>query len=115
MDSVEIHPNFNHGLVYNAIVDKKTDTIEAKIGNRFGVIYVLKDYSHSTQQIRIEWEFPEEVKGVKTLSYYVTSKIFSKTFSLYTFEDKEELVKGKWQLRMYHKNKLLLIKDFVVI
>ncbi|MBI9067575.1 MAG: DUF3859 domain-containing protein [Salinivirgaceae bacterium] len=89
--------------------------MEATLGNRFGVIYILKYQYRSFEKLRIEWEFPEEVKGKKVISYGSSHYTFKKTHSSYTFDTEDELVKGTWQLRLYHKNKLLLIKDFIVI
>lgn len=100
--------------VFNAVVDKRTDTIEAKIGNVFGVFYTCGSYFGS-EEIKVEWVYPNEVKGEKSHVSYRNILLRKVIYNLYIFEIPDELVKGDWFLRIYHHNKLLLEKKFIII
>src|ERR1700739_5131869 len=79
-------------------ITKKTDKIEAKIGVSFGVEYIVVCKDNKDVSLTIVWTFPNGVKGIngkeiKILKYETLKTTNEYTYSTYTIEGKNELVK----------------------
>jgi len=108
----KLHTTINHtGLI------KKTDSIPVEIGAQFAVFYKLKFKKDTLIPVNIIWTYPEGMKDtkgnkIKETSYFTEKDTNFKTFSSYTIEGENELVKGNWIFQMFYLNKKLYQKEF---
>lgn len=97
---------------------EKTDSIKANIGTSFGVEYKIISPENKDQDILLTWEFPvgmldSKGKPIKKLSYRISKPTNDYTYSNYTLENQNEVVKGKWSFIISSLNgKQLYKKDF---
>lgn len=99
---------------------KRTDTIKAVLGAQFGVEYELLSKKNELTDIEITWIFPSgmtDQKGnpIPELKYSTTKITNAYTYSNYTLEGENEVVKGTWTFIISKKGKELYRKNFFLI
>jgi len=110
-------PSKLHTTTSHSKLIKKTDSIPVKLGTQFAVFYKLKFKKDTLIPINIIWSYPEGMKDtkgnvIKETSYITEKDTNYKTFSSYTLEGENELVKGIWAFKMYYLGKELYQKEF---
>jgi hypothetical protein len=98
-------------------VINKTDSIEMKLGSRFGVEYQLVSSKELSIPLEAEWVFPRKIintegKAFKNLRYNTSRSTNEKTFSSYSLDKEFELVPGRWTFRLYFKKKIIYQRYF---
>jgi hypothetical protein len=96
---------------------KKTTNIPAKIGQTFGIEYVIKSPLNTDIIVEQVWIYPSTIsneKGIefKELRYNVEKTTNDTTFSVFEIEKEFELVKGEWVYQMFYENEKLYEKKF---
>ncbi len=116
---MEASPSGNYTRLTGFKLLEQTDTIPAKIGQEFGVHYILK--SDVTKSITIEqiWNFPKAIinkegKVFTQLRYEVNKTTNSRTYSTYILEKDYEIVKGEWTYQMRYAGKKLYERKFIL-
>ncbi|WP_461534565.1 DUF3859 domain-containing protein [Spongorhabdus nitratireducens] len=99
---------------------QKTDIVPAKIGIQFGFCFEIKSNSSSISITR-EIKHPKLTmpNGTEFSSSKYTKKISVKdgtaeSCMAYLFEESWETVAGRWNFAIYHNEKLLAQKTFIV-
>ncbi|MFN3403504.1 MAG: DUF3859 domain-containing protein [Cytophagaceae bacterium] len=111
-------PSGHHNITAEKLnIVKRTDTIEAKIGEQFGIEYELISKKNETIKIQITWLFPEGMKDqngkeIRKLTYEIPKNTNEYTYSNYTLEDENEVVKGQWVFIISKGGKELYRKSF---
>ncbi len=101
---------------------KQTETISARIGQRFGIKYVVVGKPKG-KVVTLDWltRFPPQgvvnPKGEKFSEnqFTRTAIIGETTFRSYTFEEAWELVPGTWVFEFYYQGRKLGEKRFNVV
>ena len=111
---------------YSTLTDIKlkaeTDTVCARLGERFGIRYVVVGQPRSTV-VELDWvtRFPPPgVINARGKQFAVselkdTKKIGDEAFRSYTFEEAWEMVPGVWSLEFHYKGRKLGEKKFTVL
>lgn len=110
-------PSKLHTTTSHTGIIKKTDSIPIEIGAQFAVFYKLKFKKDTLIPLNIIWSYPEGMKDtkgnvIKETSYITDKDTNYKTFSSYTLEGENELVKGTRVFKMYYLGKELYQKEF---
>lgn len=114
-------PSAHHNTTADKLyIIKKTDTIEAKLGEQIGIEYKLISDKTEIISIDITWIFPEGMKDqngkvIKKLTYESLKVTNEYTYSNYTLEGENEIVKGKWFFIISKSGKELYRKSFLLI
>jgi hypothetical protein len=98
---------------------KQTDHIPGKLGVNFGTLYIMK--ANVTKNIPVEevWIFPSSMKDdngkeFRMLRYTIEKPTNQETYSTYSFEQKYEIVKGKWIYQMFYHGVKIFERKFYV-
>ncbi|MEI7597528.1 MAG: DUF3859 domain-containing protein [Bacteroidota bacterium] len=114
-------PSNNHNTTdFKLNIIKRTDTIAAKIGNQFGVEYKIINDENFSDMFQITWIFPKGMcdingKPLKKITYDTVKLTNEYSYSNYTLETDNELVKGKWTFVLSYKGRKLYEKSFILI
>lgn len=118
-EHMENSPSGNYSQSTGFKLLEQTDKIPGKIGQEFGIEYILR--SGITTDILIEqvWIFPgtitdDQGKKFKELRYSVSKPTNERTYSVYTLEKDFEVVKGTWTYQMFYKGKKIYERKFYV-
>ncbi|MBI1767729.1 MAG: DUF3859 domain-containing protein [Bacteroidetes bacterium] len=109
-----------HSVLDKIELVKKTDRVPAKLGVEFGVEYTLKSKVNETVRLQIEWRYPKEIldpsngEKIKNIKYDIDLPTNFVNNSNYTLEQDFEVVKGDWELLIYHDNKPIYKRRFVL-
>lgn len=102
---------------------EKTDTINATIGKRFGVQYVIHDKTGG-ENVDVEIVIhlppdgiknPEILKPFHKITSNVNALIGEINTSGYLFDEDFEIVPGTWRFELSIRDTVLLKKEFVVV
>jgi hypothetical protein len=96
-----------------------SDIIPASMGYRFGVHFEIKSPIDTALSIERIWTFPKIISDHSGNKYeQVKRTLFintnDPTYTTYFFEEEYEIVPGEWKLQMFHNNKLLYEKRFII-
>lgn len=98
---------------------EQSNKVEGKLGQKFGVEYMLQ--SNQTTDIIVEqvWLFPTEMtndkgKTYQELRYKVEKPTNDETYSLYSLDKEFEIVKGEWIFQMFYNGNKLCERKFIV-
>lgn len=96
---------------------EKTDTVEGKIGLIFGVNFVINNPETKMIPVKRVWTLPKETtmlngKSIKSITRNDFIKTNISEWMYYTIENESEIIKGKWTIQYFYKNKEILKKDF---
>lgn len=110
-------PTGVHEISSNFKLIKKTDQIPARIGQRFGVDYVLKSLDYKDVKVEIVWTFPEPIKNDKGKIYkeirYINSKATNEDYhETYVLNSDYLIVKEDWKYQMFMGGKKLYERKF---
>lgn len=111
-------PSANRLITENAAnFVEKTDSIPTQIGTQFAIAYKLKAKKMNAIPVTIVWTYPEgmtDAKGnpLKETKYAVLKYNKTSTFSNYTLEAENELVKGTWTFQIFFGDQLLYERPF---
>ncbi|WP_028980574.1 DUF3859 domain-containing protein [Sporocytophaga myxococcoides] len=114
-------PSGHHNTTsYQLQITERTDTINAKLGAQFGIEYELISNQKENTIIQITWIFPDGMKDqkgktLKELTYNAPKVTNSYTYSNYTLEGENEVVKGQWIFIISKDGKELYRKIFFLI
>lgn len=116
-DFDEKSPSGNTVLQRKLKVVKKTDTIEGKLGLIFGVNFIMNNEENISIPVKRVWTLPTKIEmpnGDIIQSVERTDIINTNVpmWMYYTVEYPNEIVKGKWTIQYFYKNKEIYIKDF---
>jgi len=120
-DKMKRSPSGNHNITAEKLsILKRTDTAQAVVGAQFGIEYELISEKNEETDIEITWLFPDgmtDLKGKKMQKLtYTTSKLTnSYTYSNYTLEGENEVVKGEWVFIISKGGKELYRRNFFLI
>lgn len=94
-----------------------TDSIEAIIGQTFGCQYQVDIEGKDEVEATIIWRFPEGMKNnfnkpIEEIKYKTNIITNQPTFSAYTLEVPNEVVKGKWTYILKIGSNKLLERNF---
>lgn len=102
--------NVTEGVVFT----NKTTNIPAKKGISFGIKYVVNGEPEGSKiKLKVVAIHPP-IKGRTKSSAKVDAKIGTWRADFYTFNESYELVAGEWIFKIYHNDKLLIEKAFMV-
>lgn len=110
-------PRGNHLTFGESKIVKVTDSIPAELGNQFGIFYKLHSKKNKDLKVNIIWTYPNGMtdlngKQISETSYFINKTTNIESFSNYTLEGENELVKGIWTFTMKLDNKTIYVKDF---
>lgn len=120
-DKMKKSPSGNHNITTEKlIINKTTDTVQAVVGAQFGIEYELISKKNEIVDIEITWLFPDgmsDLKGkkIKKLTYTTPKETNSYTYSNYTLEGENEVVKGEWVFIISKGGKELYRRKFILI
>jgi len=102
---------------FSANLKKQTDSIPAKIGTQFAIVYKLKAKNSGLIPVNIVWKYPKGMKDnngkeLTETSYVIQKETNIETYSNYTLEGDNELIKGTWTFQMFIGEKILYEKEF---
>lgn len=92
---------------------EETDTIPARLGTRFGLSYQMTNTTEDELPFTKTWILPHSMKDPNTgdtiseYSYDVTLKPGEMYHATYVLEYPEEVMKGRWELRIKYKKHLM--------
>jgi hypothetical protein len=115
---LETSPSQSHlTMGFDANLTKQTDSIPAKIGTQFAIIYKLESNKDKLIPVTIVWKYPEGMKDNKgkeltETRYGIRKETNIEEYSNYTLEGENELAIGVWTFQMYYGNNLLYERDF---
>lgn len=125
-ESTKINDDFDEKSVTgNTVLQKelkvieKTDTIEGKIGQIFGINFTIKHSETKMIPVKRVWTLPKEtimLNGEPTKSITRSDYITTNTseWMYYTIENESEIIKGKWTIQYFYMNKEVLKKEFFI-
>ena len=98
-------------------VVKQTDSIPARLGQKFGVIFQMNSNVDDFLEVEQVWIFPSPIrfadgKEFKEVRYNIEKPTNEPTFSFYELENEYEVVKGEWIYQMFYKGKKIFEKKF---
>lgn len=99
---------------------KQTNKIPAKMGQRFGVAYIIQtDPRIKAVEVECVWVYPTPItnpKGgvFKDVRYSSVESTNKSTYSNYSLDKEYEVVKGKWLLQLYYKKVKIFEQSFIV-
>ncbi len=97
---------------------KQTDTVPMKVGYKFGVKFILKSNESKTVEVKTVWVFPKPIfidgKKYKSYTMMVDANYNEESYAGYFFENEKELMKGKWELKFYLRDKKLYQRNFIM-
>jgi hypothetical protein len=111
-------PSGHHNIASDELnIIKRTDTIKAEVGAQFGVEYEVISPKNELVAVQITWLFPDGMKNqngknVKEMSYDVSKVTNTYTYSNYTLEGENEVVRGQWVFIISKDGKELYRKIF---
>jgi hypothetical protein len=110
-------PSGHHNATGEILSTDRTDTVIAKLGAQFGVEYELISPKKENTVIQITWLFPDGMKdqkgkSLKRLIYNAPKVTNSYTYSSYTLEGENEVVKGQWTFIISEDGKELYRRIF---
>ena len=111
-------PSGNHIVSdYKLNIIKKSDDVEAKIGVQFGSEYIIYAKENKPIELTIKWTYPKGVtdkmgKELFETKYNIIKMTNEYSYSNFTIEDKNELVKGDWILEIFTDNSKLYKRVF---
>lgn len=119
-EQMENSPSGTYTLSRGFKIVDKTDSITAKLGQKFGVKFIMQSDVNKNLSIEQVWIFPETItndKGekFKELRYTVNKPTNEKTYSTYTLEKNFEVVKGEWIYQMFYNDSKIYEKTFYLI
>ena len=108
------------GFVYQTDffrIQESTDSIEAKVGAQFGIEYMIISNEQQWVPIKTEWTFPSPIvnqhgKSFDKFSFKNSELSRERTYLTIKLSHPAMIVKGEWQLKLYHKRKVILEKSF---
>jgi len=119
IEKAESSPSGNHIYSYGFKLIKQTDRIPGKLGQKFGIEFIMK--SNVTKLISVEqvWIFPTIIKDdkgkeFKELRYTIGKPTNENTYSTYTLEKEYEVVKGEWIYQMFYDGKKIYERKFYI-
>ncbi len=119
-EKMDASPSGNYMRSTDFKLIAKTDTIPAKIGQEFGVSYIIK--SDETNDVLTEqiWIYPETIKNqdgkvFSELRYKVGKTTNIRTYSSYILEKECEVVAGEWTYQIYYGGVKVYEKKFILI
>lgn len=112
-------PSGEHTFSSGYKLDNRTDTVIGKLGNRFGVQYILKSKIDTKVPITQIWIFPEPMINDKgesydKLEYTIEKPTNDSRWSTYKFDKEFEILKGVWIFQAFYGEKKLYERAFYV-
>jgi hypothetical protein len=112
-------PSGEHTFSSEYKLDNQTDTVIGKLGNRFGVQYILKSKVDTKVPITQIWIFPEQMINEKgesfdKLEYTIEKPTNDSRWSTYKFDKDFEIIKGQWIFQVFYGDKKLYERTFLV-
>lgn len=114
-------PSGHHNTTdWSLYITKRTDTIKAELGKQFGIEYQVINNKNEITDIQITWVYPKGMKDqhgkpLDKTTYSITKETNSYTYSNYTLETENEVVKGEWIFIISKNGKELYRKRFFLI
>ena len=110
-------PSGLHSFSDNFRIVKQTDTIPARLGQKFGVIFQMTSSADRPLEVEQVWIFPSPIRFAdgrefKEVRYKVEKPTNEPTFSFYELENEYEVVKGEWIYQMFYQGKKIFEKKF---
>lgn len=112
VQSINNNPSGIHHISSNFNLIEQTDKIPLKMGQRFGVDYLLKSPEFKELQVEIVWTFPKTITNDKGETFsevrYVNNKMTNQDHhETYALNSKYLKVPGEWTYEMFiHGQKL---------
>jgi hypothetical protein len=111
-----------YNLIKNINLVKKTDTIPATKGTKFGLFYVINgDFEgeevNITEIIRFPnpgYRDPKTGKLFRQSEFSSIKKVGSKNFVAGMFSEDWDIYPGTWKVQLEHKGQILAEKSFIV-
>ncbi len=105
---------------YELTILEHTDTIKLIKDVQFGIEYVIESPTTKPITLTTVWTFPTTMindlgKKYDMIKYDIEKYTNQYTYSNYTLEADYEMIPGKWNVKIFNKDKMLLDKDFYLI
>lgn len=119
-ETSEQSPSGRHTVLTNYTHIKTTDTIDAVLGETFGVEYMVVSKKKKAISLERVWKLPGEIidgKGRKFKEIRRNIEVITNEnlINTYEFEEDFELALGKWTFSLSYENKLLYERSFNVV
>ncbi|MEH6407959.1 MAG: DUF3859 domain-containing protein [Leeuwenhoekiella sp.] len=116
-EKMENTPTGTHNVSTNFKLIEKTDRIPIKIGQQFGVDYLLKSDIYTEIPVEFVWTFPESITNengevFKEIKYTRNVSTNENNHSTYTLNENYLLVKGEWKYEVLYKGKKIYQRKF---
>jgi hypothetical protein len=112
-------PSSKRAFSDNFRIVEQSDTVPARLGQKFGVIFQMDSDIDQLLEVEQVWIFPSPIRladgrEYKEVRYKISKPTNEPTYSLYELESQYELVKGEWMYQMFYQEKKIFEKKFLL-
>jgi len=113
-------PSGRSTMITNHSLIRKTDTVDAVLGETFGMEFSIIAKTKKGIKVRRVWEFPKSMIDGRGNSFKESSSdmVYTpnvSTVTTYELEEDFEIIPGKWTIRFYYEDKLLHERTFHLV